>query len=140
MNDLVAVLVLWLSMTFGLPTTSEYPEVRFTHSAELTAVRYGSQLSRVRADVVALYLDRSETILLSKGWDSSSPADVSVLVHELVHHLQKKAGRKYRCPEARERLAYAAQARWLALFGRNLKDEFRLDPMTLKLRTTCLMP
>ena len=140
MNELVAVLVLWLSVTFGLPETNEFPEVRFTHPAELTVIRYGHPLARVRADVVALYHDRSETILLSEGWDSSSPADVSVLVHELVHHLQNKAGRKYRCPEARERLAYAAQVRWLALLGRNLKDEFGIDAMTLKLRTTCLMP
>lgn len=90
MNELVGVLVLWLSVTFGLPQTNELPEVRFMHSAELTAIRYGHPLTRGRADVVALYHDRTETILLGKGWDSSRAVDVSVLVHELVHHCRTR--------------------------------------------------
>jgi hypothetical protein len=50
------------------------------------------------------------------------------------------AGRVYECPAARERVAYRAQALWLAIFGRTLEQEFGLDDMTLKLSTECLRP
>jgi hypothetical protein len=48
------------------------------------------------------------------------------------------AGLKYECAEAREKPAYEAQDKWLAEFGRNLLDEFKLDPMTLLVRTRCM--
>jgi hypothetical protein len=44
---------------------------------------------------------------------------------------------KFECPQAREQLAYAAQDRWLGLFGRNLLDEFEIDGFTLLVSTRC---
>jgi hypothetical protein len=58
-------------------------------------------------------------------------------VHEMVHHLQNVAGRQYRCPGAREKLAYRAQERWLGLFGLSLAAAFEVDPMTLRVSTAC---
>jgi hypothetical protein len=60
-----------------------------------------------------------------------------VLLHELVHHLQDASNQRYECPAAREQLAYAAQEKWLALFGQSLESEFDIDPFTLKVSTTC---
>lgn len=68
----------------------------------------------------------------------STPAESSVLVHELVHHLQKVAGLLYDCAEVREKLAYQAQARWLEHFGTSLAEAFQLDPMTVLVRTNCM--
>jgi len=59
-------------------------------------------------------------------------------VHEMVHHLQNIAGLKYECPQAREKLAYVAQNQWLAQSGRNLIDEFKLDALTVLVRTNCM--
>jgi hypothetical protein len=56
----------------------------------------------------------------------------------MVHHLQNLRGAKFGCPEEREQLAYQAQDRWLAVFGKSLSDEFDLDPMTLFAKTLCL--
>jgi hypothetical protein len=39
---------------------------------------------------------------------------------------------------AREKLAYAAQDKWLNLFGRNLSTEFQIDAFTLNVSTACL--
>ena len=64
-------------------------------------------------------------------------AEVSVLVHEVVHHLQTSAKLTYECPAARERLAYAAQEKWLGLFGRSLESDFEIDAFTLKVSTMC---
>jgi hypothetical protein len=89
------------------------------------------------SDVVAFYENASQTVFLREGWTPSGAADLSVLVHEIVHHLQNVAGMKYGCPAAREKLAYAAQRKWLELLGRNFFEEFETDPMTLLIRTSC---
>jgi hypothetical protein len=65
------------------------------------------------------------------------PAQLSVLVHEVVHHFQNVLKLKYECPQEREKLAYIAQDRWLGLFGHSLSDEFALDPFSLFVKTTC---
>jgi hypothetical protein len=74
---------------------------------------------------------------LPDQWTGRSAAELSVLVHELVHHLQEAAELRYECPAAREQLAYAAQERWLGLFGLSLSSEFDIDPFTLKISTEC---
>jgi hypothetical protein len=46
----------------------------------------------------------------------------------MVHHLQNLqnvAKTKFECPQARKQLAYAAQQRWLGLFGRTLVVRFQ---------------
>ena len=151
MDALVTVLMTWLAFNFTLPAELEPPEVRFVSEREMLELRVAADLgnSAVTAQmpapsvgapygVHAVYDDERRTILLPEGWTGTTPAEVSVLVHELVHHLQNVADIPYDCPEAREKLAYQAQDSWLALFGETLAEEFELDPMTRLLRTSCL--
>ena len=152
MQALLTVIVTWLSINFGLPAVDEHPQVEFVPAAKMVEVRYSrlatGRPDRVAAeaghlgefghDIQAIYDDRSRTIYLLDEWTGTTPADVSVLVHELVHHLQNVAGLKYACSEAREEPAYRAQARWLELFDTNLADEFELDAMTILVRTNCM--
>ena len=88
--------------------------------------------NRLKVEVVAAYDMEKSTILLSDGWTGSTPADFSVLVHEMVHHLQNEARLSYECPAAREKLAFAAQKKWLSLFGRSLLTDFEIDSLTLR--------
>ena len=96
------------------------------------------QAAAERADLYAVYDDRTRTIFLSNEWTGATPAESSILVHELVHHLQNVGGLSYDCAEAREKPAYQAQGRWLELFGTSLEREFQLDPMTMLVRTSCM--
>ena len=89
-------------------------------------------------EVIAVYDDEMKTIYLPEGWTGATPAERSVLVHEMVHHLQNLGKLKYECPPAREELAYAAQDRWLGLSGLNLADEFEIDPFMLTVSTRCI--
>jgi hypothetical protein len=89
-------------------------------------------------DIVAVYDDAKRTIYLPEGWSGVTPAEQSLLVHEMVHHLQNLGNLKYECPEAREKLAFVAQEQWLELFDHTLASEFELDPFTLLVRTSCL--
>lgn len=139
MDELISVLVLWLSVTFALPQAPSHPEVRQIEPRQLAELRYGSSGLASGDDIMAVYHDRLRTIFLRKDWDPRSAADTSVLVHELVHHMQNVAGKRYACPAEREALAFAAQERWLKMFGEDLESAFGITAITLKLRTSCML-
>jgi hypothetical protein len=146
---LLAAIAAWLSANFDLPETDR-PRVEFVPPARIAAFRYrgfaqppaASRDERPTHDAgretVAVYDDATRTIYLAEGWSGATPAELSVLVHEMVHHLQNHAQLKYECPQEREKLAYAAQERWLGLFDRTLAGEFEIDPFALLVRTKCL--
>jgi hypothetical protein len=71
------------------------------------------------------------------GLDREHGSGVSILVHEMVHHIQHLAGLKYECPQEREKLAYLAQDRWRNLFGHSLAQDFDLDGFSLLVKTQC---
>src|SRR5262249_42189543 len=130
----------WLSTEFDLPKSGVLPRIELVPPAKMVGLRYHGLLSegamsgaqaRLVRDMVAIYIDSERTIYLADGWTGSSYADRSVLVHEMVHHMQNMAGMKYECAQEREKLAYAAQDRWLALVGRSLEQDFELDGFTL---------
>lgn len=153
MDSLLAMIALWLSFNFSLPAISEPPKIEIVSAQEILFKRHNAftpqaqqaLLSSVRGNktdsksrqAVALYDETTGTIYLTEGWDGKSPADLSVLVHEMVHHIQYKSKMRYACPAAREEPAYAAQDKWLTMFGGNLFDEFNLDTFTLKVSTSC---
>ena len=146
---LLAAIADWLAANFDLPATDR-PRVEFVPPARIAAFRYrgfvqqqaGGRDDRAMNDAgretVAVYDDATQTIYLPDGWSGATPAELSLLVHEMVHHLQNRAQLKYECPQEREKLAYAAQDRWLGLFDRTLAAEFEIDPFSLLVRTRCL--
>jgi len=145
-------IVIWLSTNFDLPRILIHPNIEIVPRAEIEALRYKgflwlaphdiaveSQRGPLGArEVVAVYDDAMKTIYLPEGWTGTTPAEQSVLVHEMVHHLQTLGKLKYDCPPAREQLAYAAQDQWLRLSGLNLTDEFEIDAFTLAISTHCI--
>ena len=155
MDALLTALVIWISANHPLPATFDHPRIERVPSIEMAGLRYKGLLSALqrkssviqeqessfekRRDVVALYNDQTRTIYLSDKWAGTTPAELSVLVHEMVHHLQNAAGSAYECPAERERLAYEAQDKWLGLFGRNLEAEFEINGLALLVSTSCAM-
>lgn len=146
MQTLLTVIVSWLAINFGLPASYDHPKVEIASPARMAEVRHSRLTAAERAgletlaggDVFAMYDDATRTVFLHEDWSGATPADSSLLVHEMVHHLQKVAGTTFACGGEREKLAYRAQRAWLELFGRSLETDFGLDPMTIMLRTNCL--
>ena len=147
---LLPVIEAWLSTEFDLPTIREYPILRFVPAGQMAALRFRALLSppgtgfaatdqtaSAQGDTLALYDDATHTIYLPERWKGKAPVELSVLVHEMVHHLQNVLGLKHECPQQREKLAYIAQDRWLGLFGHSLAEDFGLDPFSLLVKTTC---
>ena len=153
-EGLLGMIASWLGANFELPLSEGLPRVELIPPMRLLALRYRGLVSDRQqhsegddrqtgplADgsaVYAVYDDARRTIYLPDGWEGTTPAETSVLVHEMVHHLQNAAGLKYSCPQEREKPAYDAQARWLGLFGKNLSDEFEINPFAILVRTNCL--
>jgi hypothetical protein len=150
---LLTAIVAWLSSNYDLPPIYDPPVIEFVPPTMMASLRYKDvasdswsggegSIGDVEADrgsstIVAVYDDADKTIYLPETWTGATPTELSVLVHEMVHHLQNLAGMRFACPEAREKLAYAAQGDWLALFGRDLFTDFETDPFTLLVRTEC---
>ena len=132
---LVDTITLWLSVNFALPSPTHAPALVGLSSDELVAMRYGPGNAARAADVVAVYDDG--TIFLAKSWTGRTPAELSILVHEMVHHLQSSAGMRFACPGEREILAYKAQDAWLGLFGENLESAFGIDAAMIMVGTAC---
>jgi len=151
-HDLMSAIAAWISAEFGLPVATDLPAVVRASDNRLIALRYRASnpdesvdppARNVRQEagheIVALYDDRARTIYLGEDWSGSTPAEISILVHETVHHLQNRAGLTFACAGEREKTAYRAQARFLDLFEQSLESEFGIDPMTLLVRTSCVM-
>ncbi|MGQ3486991.1 DUF6647 family protein [Roseovarius pacificus] len=104
----------WLDAQADWPRRDVAPRVLLV-SAWQAAARWDATASFQRGRLRALYdPDRSE-ILLVRPWDPSNALDVSVLLHELVHHRQ--APHHWYCPAAQELSAYRLQEAWLVEQG-----------------------
>lgn len=134
---LTDTIVLWLGANFDLPSAVEAPVLVTVPAAELVTIRYGAGTTVAPGEVVAAYDDARRTIYLSDGWTGRTPAELSVLVHEMVHHLQSATDMRFACPGEREAIAYRAQDAWLGLFGLDLKSTFGIDAATLLVATAC---
>lgn len=134
---LLDTITLWLGTNFDLPVSAKPPALVGVPAAELVEMRYGPGSGVAPGDVVAVYDDAGGTIYLSEGWTGRGPAELSVLVHEMVHHLQAEADMRFACPGEREKIAYRAQGAWLELFGQSLESAFDIDAATLLVGTAC---
>lgn len=147
MDQLLTLVILWISANFGLPGGATHPQIVAVPPGSLAATR--AELARgpsgaphpaeasLQPELHAFYHVGSRTIYLSDDWRPDTAAGLSVLVHEAVHHLQAEAGVAYPCAGQREKLAYDAQDRWLRQFGTSLAEEFGIDALTRLSRTAC---
>ena len=149
-QTLLTALENWVSSQFDLPAIHEHPSIKFASPAKIVSLRFTGLLSdpgeqaapsdrasSAQHDTIAIYYDATRTIYLPGGWAGDTPAELSVLVHEVVHHFQNVLRVKYECPQEREQLAYIAQDRWLALFGHSLESDFHMDAFSLLVKTQC---
>jgi hypothetical protein len=137
--EMTAAVAEWVAAELDAAPTVRPPRLAFAQAGRLAALRYGERASASAGplEVVALYDDATRTILLREGWTGTTPAEMSVLVHEMVHHVQNQEARVYECGRAREAEAYALQDRWLRLYGESLQSAFELNGLALLILTRC---
>jgi hypothetical protein len=147
MTELLNAIVLWISINLAVPAIYDHPRIEYVPPAKMIAMRLRGMPSAAQAallpsqipDVVAIYDDEKRTIFLPEGWTGKTPAELSVLVHEMVHHLQNVSGEKFECPAAREKPAYLAQDKWLKQFDQTLEEKFEVDLFTIVVKSACII-
>ena len=146
----LAELARWLSENYDLPYINEPPRLekvtalrlyQLRHRAFLASQTVGGSASPqpgYQREVVAVYDDQARTVYLPEGWTGETIAEQSILVHEMVHHLQNLAGMKFACAGEREKPAYLAQAKFLRQHGLELEKEFDVDMFTVVAISACM--
>lgn len=150
MEALTIALTVWIATQTGL-SAPEPPRIAYVADGDVT--RYYHALARedvpldlIPADhsgprVLAFYMRDHATIYLPRSSHPASLRDRSILVHELVHHVQRHNGLAPECPGALERQAYDLQATWLREQG--VSDPFQVmgvDQFTMLILTACMPP
>ena len=131
MSQFMLAAMVWIS-TFNpnwiVPTN---PELRFANQETLQHMLYGcddinpdnepvcSGDVETVGKTLAIYNHKTKTIWLEENLKTTLPDIVykSVIVHELVHHIQYASKGKYNCIGQREKEAYDIQDRWLKAQG-----------------------
>jgi hypothetical protein len=140
---LVAAVAGWVAAERGAPIPTVLPSVVFAAGPRLAEIRraangIGVPAQEAGIETLALYDFRANTIVLPRGWNGDTPAQVSILVHEMVHHFQSLEGERFACPAAREKAAFDTQADWLARFGTDLDRAFGINPLFVLVATSCV--
>ena len=139
---LLEALAIWVGAKLGQPVPASLPRLVFKPADQVAVLRfrqYASEIVQQQAQptIISIYDARENIIYLRDTWSGATAADLSVLVHELVHHFQEAHQTKFECDAAREAKAFELQEKWLRLFGETLEEEFQIDPFTLLVRTSC---
>ena len=126
MGLLVATLLAWVVAQTGLAA----PDVPRIVVDQIGTVK--------NENVQAFYRHATATIYLSETWRSDRLRDQSILLHELVHHVQWFNRVSAPCVSAFERQAYDLQVRWLREQG--VADPYkliRIDDFTVIIYSAC---
>ena len=117
-SALVVHLDRWLDEHSTLPRNAVAPGIRLIDKHSLESLS-GSPHSAYGGNLRGAYDPDTRVILLVHPWDPRDPRDVSVLLHELIHHRQADP-RHWYCQGAQELPAYRLQQAWLAELGLEL--------------------
>ena len=128
-------LIDWIVIKTGW-TAREVPPIRFVPYAELEQIFTGGKRSDLHVE--ALYSDKDHAVYLPDTWRADDLRDRSILLHELVHHLQYLNKVKTECPSEFEWQAVELQIEWLQEQGVEDPLEFLgISPLFILMLRRC---
>lgn len=141
MPELMMSLMIWIATVTALPVPNAVPEIERLDGRQMwdmlhTDIPYESRGS---SDVIAIYNLEKRIMHLRHDWAPKGHKNLSVLVHELVHHMQSEAGKKFACRGEMEREAYEVQIAYLDKYGLKIEELFQINAMFLMAVTSCGM-
>ena len=150
MTELIMVLMLYISGITGW-SVPEPPKIEYIESPHRMFIiandcdikpekpickTYDSEDSKV----LGLYNNITETILLNKDFWPNGIRDQSILLHELVHHMQFSTDREHYtklCRGLIEKEAFDIQEKWLVKRKTTLWDAVGIGPLYRYVITQC---
>ena len=121
-SETVRSYINWIIQQTGWPAAG-VPPIRvtsFAHLRELSGLSSDAEWIRP----AAFYSKSEHLIYLADSWNKDDLVDQSILVHELVHHLQIENHIQFVCWGRYEAQAYELQIQWLHTQG--IKDPHNL--------------
>lgn len=160
MKVFMTAMMIWISSQTGweVPTL---PSLSFFTAQEMKHYAYGCDMDPVpvgNEDLcsskefwyldeyeqqnipLGLYDHKKQEIIVRDGFDIESIHDQSILLHELVHHMQFHNGvyEKVRCRGELEKLAYKLQDEWLnEKYGLRVNDVIGINDLFMFMVTHC---
>lgn len=137
MDTLIIALIAWIAAHSNL-AAADRPHVQNVPKQTMSALYFGAAGTKNFFHLEAFYFPSKATIYLPDTWRPADLRDESVLVHELVHHLQAANKVRVSCPAALERQAYDLQFTWLREHGVEDPYEYTgLNVLTVIMAGTC---
>ncbi|MGC9368265.1 MAG: DUF6647 family protein [Paracoccaceae bacterium] len=112
--ELVEELIRWIGAETDYDIAgalADPPAVLFCLTGE--AIDVDREHMLVEENMLGAYDLAQSRVFLVRPWSTDDTRQVSVLLHELVHHVQFR-NRDFECKQAAEWEAYQLQAKWLA--------------------------
>ena len=152
MNEIILAMMVWISSVTGLnvPEIPSFPPSYVTESRlkylmngcseELNTERCHAITSEKDTDsILGVYDHKTKRIYLNIAtfsWENE--VQNSILVHELVHHMQFANNIPYKCLGELEELAYDVQNKWLLENGkRDVYKELDISPLWILVIKAC---
>ena len=120
-DEETASFIAWIAAQTGW-TVSKAPPVHFISSDELVNTFTGGKPTTYHVE--ALYSNEDHSVYLSDSWRADDLRDRSILLHELVHHLQYLNHVEATCASEYELQAVKLQMTWL-------REQGVEDPLSL---------
>ena len=136
-SEMIPRMIAWIAASTGWKGQPA-PPVHFATPAQLARMLYGENAGADRICPTALYSIERHEVYLSTAWKADDLRDRSMLLHELVHHLQVLDKVKVDCQALYDRQAYHWQTTWLREQGIAEPYKFlRLNEFTVYTMTSC---
>ncbi len=121
-SEAVRSYINWIAQQTGWHAANVPPIkiTSFAHLRELSGLSSEAEWMRP----AAFYSKGEHVIYLADSWNKDDLVDQSILVHELVHHLQIENQIRFACWGRYEAQAYELQIKWLSTQG--VKDPHKL--------------
>lgn len=144
MHILMTALMAWAAVYTGLPIPVSTPNVVLVDRCDIPRMFFNDPSFPCSESMIeALYEFETQTIYLPNTWSPVDFRDVSVLLHELVHHMQGMAGvRDATQCAARdiEKPAYDAQIAFIEAAGAPGFETIGINPLAYMMLTHCASP
>jgi hypothetical protein len=157
MDTTVIAFIAWIVTKTGF-AKPEPPRIMLLPRPEFNEIWYGARYGAAEAqkrvplyrganegnetaNLQAYYIPATGTIYFPDTWWPRGSRNLSMLLHELVHHVQRFNGVRPSCPAELERQAYELQAAWLREQGiANPYEAIGTDEFTVLTLTACIPP
>lgn len=136
-SSMVDPFITWIADQTDLKAP-EPPLIVLLPYEQMTKMYFGDMQTSGSFQLRGFYDSRTTTIYLPNTWDPNDLRDQSILLHELVHHVQRSNHVRAPCPTALEQQALDLQAAWLSDQGVSEPYEFiGTDLFTVQILFAC---